>query len=137
MKILDVVRSVVEVGALWHCELLHCMCDLKAMQINVRRRLKEFKLDRNFPEGTKNICTAKGESRVGVQKLYCSKNVFQVTLDDQVKSGWPKTKDSEAKGTIPTSNSWRVSGELDISRSTIACHVHYVDQTYAAAELSH
>ena len=63
-------RSIVLVGALTHCVLLHSMCDLKAAQINVQRCLiwelmpYEFELVHNTVEATKNICCAKGEGAV-------------------------------------------------------------------------
>ena len=94
--------------------------------------LYNFKLGHNITESTKNICcAAKGEGAVDHVtvtrwfKKFCSvcKN-----LNDQARVDKPKSMDSEAMfQTIETnlvSNTWRVSGELDISHSSMICHRH-------------
>ena len=63
----DAVGSIVVVGALTCCALLHSICDLKATQMNVphsliqKLMLYKFKLGQNTAETTKNICCAKCE----------------------------------------------------------------------------
>ena len=64
------VVSIVVVGELIHCVLLHFICDLKATQMNMKHNLiqelmlYEFKCSHNIVEATKGICCAKGESAV-------------------------------------------------------------------------
>ncbi len=56
------VGSIVVVGALTCCALLHSMCDLKVTQMNMQHNLiqelmlYEFELDYITVEATKNIC---------------------------------------------------------------------------------
>ena len=64
----------------------------------------------------------------------CCKN-----LHDQAKLGRPNTMDSEValqatKGNL-VSSSQRVSGELDISQSSVACHLQDLVKASGAAEL--
>ena len=69
-NILVMVGSIVVVGALTRCALLHCVCDLKAAQINVGYSLirelilYEIELSNKVAEATKKICWAKGERTV-------------------------------------------------------------------------
>ena len=62
--------SVVVVGALTCCALLHLVCDLKAAQMNMQYSLIQelmlykFKLGHNAMEATKNICCMQDESSV-------------------------------------------------------------------------
>ena len=64
-----VVHSCAVVGELTRCELFYCMCDLKATQTNVKRRLireltvYEFELNHNATETTNNI-SEKGEGAI-------------------------------------------------------------------------
>ena len=66
----SVIGSIVVVGALTRCALRLPACDLKAVQMNVKRSLcweltlHEFEPGRNAAEATKNICWIKGESAV-------------------------------------------------------------------------
>ena len=59
------VGSMVVVGALTRCALLHSVSDLKAAQMNMHRylireiKLYEFELGHNTTETTKNISGAK------------------------------------------------------------------------------
>ena len=93
-----VVRSTTVVDALTCCALIHSWCDLKAARINVQIMLYEFELDHNVVEETKNICWVKGVCAVDYStitrwsKKFCSgwKN-----LNNQTRSGRPKTVDSE------------------------------------------
>ena len=61
------VGSIVLVGVLTCCTLLHSMCGLKAAQMNVQCSLFQelilygFKLGHKAAEAIKNICYAKGE----------------------------------------------------------------------------
>ena len=69
-KVPTVVGSIVVVGVLTHCALLHSMCDLKFTQMNMQHSLiwelmlYKYKLSHNTMEATKNICCAKGEEVV-------------------------------------------------------------------------
>ena len=56
----------------------------------------KFMLDNNTEERARNICCTKGEGRVDRSTVRFKK--FQSgckKLDDQVRSGWPKSRDSE------------------------------------------
>ena len=61
------VGSIVVVGALTHCALLHSICDLKVALINVQHCLiwelliYDLKLGHNVMEITKNISCVKGD----------------------------------------------------------------------------
>ena len=63
-----VFSSIVVVGALTHCALLHSVCDLKAAQMNMQSSLIQelllykFKLSYNTVKAIKNNCYTKGES---------------------------------------------------------------------------
>ena len=99
------VSSIMVVGVLACCALLHSMWDSKAAQMNVQHSLIQelmlykFKLDHNIKKTIKNICCAKGKGVIDYStvtrwvKKFCSgcKN-----LDNQTRSGRLKTEDSEA-----------------------------------------
>ena len=122
------VGSIMVVGALTHYALLPSMYDLKTTQMNVPHSLiqelmpHKFELGHNVKETTKNICCAKGEGTVDHTtitrwfKKFCSgcKN-----LDDQTRSGRPKTVDSEAMlqaiEVIPTSNTQSIKWACHLS----------------------
>ena len=84
--------------------LLLFVCDLKVTKINVQcsliqeLMLYEFVLGHNTATATKNICCVKGESTVDHNivtkslKKFCS---GCKTLDNQAKSGRPKSMDSK------------------------------------------
>ena len=55
------VDSIVVVGALTHCAMLHSVWDLKTAQMNM---LYKFELGHNPTEATKNISYAKNEDAV-------------------------------------------------------------------------
>ena len=85
----------------------------------------------NTTEATKNICYAKGESSVDYSAVSRWLKKFHLgckNLDEQAKSGRPKTVDSEALLQVieanPASYTQRVSGELSISQSTVVCCLH-------------
>ena len=65
-----ILGSIMVVGVLTRCALLHSVCDLKAAQMNVWRSLipevilNEFKLGHNPAKATKNNRWAKGKSAV-------------------------------------------------------------------------
>ena len=69
------VDSIVVVGVLAHCVLLHSMCDLKATQINMlcgliwELMLYKFKLGLNTAETTKYIYWAKNDSLVILSRV--------------------------------------------------------------------
>ena len=77
-----VVISIIVVGVLLHCALLHSVWNLKSTQRNMQhsliQELYEFKLGYNAPEATKIICCVKGEDAVnsctvtGWFKKFCS-----------------------------------------------------------------
>ena len=64
------VGSIVVVGTLTCCALLHSLCDLKEAQMNIQHSLIQelmlyvFKLGDNVIEATKNICHTKEEGAV-------------------------------------------------------------------------
>ena len=86
------VGSIIVISVLTHCELLNCMCDLKAIQCSLIQELMlyKFKLGYNTAETNKNVCFAKGEDTVNHStviswvKKFCSgcKNFnYQAMLD--------------------------------------------------------
>ena len=89
------------VGEVTRSKLLLSMGDLKATRMNVQRSLiqSEFELGNNAAEATKLNCCAKSEGTVdhGIVirwlKKFCSSGK---NLDDQAKSGGPKTVNSDA-----------------------------------------
>ena len=133
-KVATVFGSIMVLGALTHCALLHSMCYLKTARINVQCHLilelmlYEFELGHNEAESTKNICWAKGEGTVdhlkGLKKFCSDKK----NLDNQKELSKPKTMDSkvmlQAIETNLVSSTRRVSGELGISQSNIIHHLH-------------
>ena len=66
-KVPTAVGSIVVVGVLTCCGLLHFMWDLKVTQVNRQQSLIQelmlykFELGHNTTEATKNICCVKGE----------------------------------------------------------------------------
>ena len=56
-----VVCSIVVVGALTPCVLLHSLCDLK---VQWELMFYKFELGYNTTEATKNICCSKGEAQL-------------------------------------------------------------------------
>ena len=123
-----VISSIVVVGGLRCCALLHSVSDLKATQMNVQHSLIQelllykFELGHKATEATKNICCAKDEGTVGHSMVtrWFKKFCFRCqNLDDQARSSRPKTMDSEAmlqaRETNLVSSIRRVSGELGIS----------------------
>ena len=101
-KLPTVVGSIMLVGVLTCCALLHLMCDLKPTKMNVQcsliqeLMLHEFKLDHKAVKTTKNIFNMKGEGSVDHHNTvikFCSacKNLI-----DQAKSSRAKIMDSEA-----------------------------------------
>ena len=83
----------------------------------------EFELGPNILDATQNI-SVKEEGAEDLStvtrwfKKFCSgcKN-----LDDQAKSARPKTEDTKVN---PASSTWRVSGELGISQTSVVCNFH-------------
>ena len=75
MESIHMVGSIMVVGAQTCYTLIHFMCDLKAIQMNVQCSLiqefmlYEFKLDHNAAEATKNICDVKDKSVVDYSKV--------------------------------------------------------------------
>ena len=91
-----------------------------------------FKVDPDAMEAIKNICCAKGEGAVDniSFKKFCPsfKNV-----DNQARSGRPKTIDSDsvlpAMETNLASNTWRVSGNLSFTQSSVIHYLHDLDKS--------
>ena len=99
------IGSIVLVGALTHCALLHPMCDLKVVQINMQSSLIQefmlykFELGYKAMEVTKNICYVNGEDAVDlstVTRLFKQFNLDRQSLANQARSGRPKTLNYEA-----------------------------------------
>ena len=59
-----VVRSIVVVGALTCCALIHFMRDFKATQIQCSQEIMIYEFKYKTVEATKNICYAKDEDAV-------------------------------------------------------------------------
>ena len=95
-----VVGSIVVVGALPRRALFASMCDLNS-------RTDELELGHIATETTKNICWAQGEGTVDHSTVTRGFKKFRLgckNFDDQGKSGWPKSIDSEA---VLKSGQWR------------------------------
>ena len=83
------------------CALLYSFCDLKVAQMSEQRclfrkfKLYVFELRHKAVEVNENICSTKGESAIdhGIETRRFKK---LRKLEDQAKSGWPKTVDSLA-----------------------------------------
>ena len=88
--VLAVVGSIVIVGVLTLCALLHSFYDLKAAQMNVqcssicKLMLYEFELSYNPPEETKKICCMKG---VGAAAHRWFKNFAHVAITLTIRQG--------------------------------------------------
>ena len=112
------------------------MCDLKIAEMNLQcsliqeLRLYKFKLGHNAMEVNKNICHVKNAGAVDhstvarwFKKFYSGcKN-----LDYQARLHRPKIADSEiglqAIEANPMSSTWRVSGKLGLSKSSVVRQV--------------
>ena len=128
-KLPAVVASIMLVGALTHCALLHSVCDLKAVQTNVhhsllRELLYEFELIHYAAaEASRNICCAKGESTVdhGIvtwwfkKFLLDNKNLTIRQCLVGLKRGIPEL----CSLLSPVSSTRRASCELSISQSSV------------------
>ena len=74
-KVPTVVGSIVVVGALTCCALLHSMCDLKVTQMNMQHSiicdlmLCDFKLGCYMTEATKNVFCVKGKGLIIHRKV--------------------------------------------------------------------
>ena len=70
MEVPVLFGSIMVVGVLTYCELLHSVCDLKAAQMIVQRSLiwelmlHELELGHNAVKAIKNICCATGKGAV-------------------------------------------------------------------------
>ena len=117
------VGSIVVVGVLTCCALLHSMCDLKATQVTV-----QYSLIGNLcfmsSKWAKNICFTKGEDTVDHNTVTRWLKKFGSdyrNLNNQARSGRAKTVDSETPSYRGQSKSriQRVSGKLDDSQSSM------------------
>ena len=93
--------------------------------------LNKFKLGHNAVEETKNICCTKGKGTIDqstVTEWLMKFHSGCKNLDDQSRSNKPKSMNAEVMlQTIdakPASSTWRVSGELVISQSSVVRHLH-------------
>ena len=74
-KAIQDMEGIMVLGVLTHWALLHFMCDLKAIRMNVQYSLiwelmlYEFELGHNAAEDTKNICYVKSEGTVDRSKV--------------------------------------------------------------------
>ena len=99
-KVLTVVSSIVVIGALTYCALLHYIYNLKAAQMNVQHSLilelmlYEFEFQQNAVEATKTICCAVDLStvtrwfNVGMPTTAESDTVLQAIGASLVSSTW-------------------------------------------------
>ena len=125
-----VVSSIMVVGTLIRCALLHSVCDYKTAQmngqLNLIRKLKpyEFELGHNAAaEAANKYFYARGEEAVDhctITKRLKTFHPGYKNHDHQARSGKPKVADSmavlEPIETSPTSRTRRVSGELGLVR---------------------
>ena len=136
-KVYTIVDSIEVFGVLTCCALLHSMYDLKAAQMNMQcsliweLMLHKFELGHNASEAAKSFYWTKGERTVDnstVTRWFKKFCLYYYNLRNQARSSRPKTMDSKAVlqaiETDLMSNTWRVSGELSISQSSMVHHVH-------------
>ena len=100
-----VVGSIMVVGVLPCCALFHSVCNFKGAQMNMQcsliheLMLDKFKVGHNAKEATKTICCEKDESTVDhciVTRWLKKVHPVCKNLDDQPRSGRPKTVGTEA-----------------------------------------
>ena len=130
------------------CALLFSICDLKAakmnMQCNLIRELGfyKFKLGHNTIEAIKNIYCIKGEHIVDHSTLNRWFKKFYLSfrnLDDQARLGRLKTVHSKAVlqaiEVNLASSTWRVSGELGLSLSSVVCYLHNLSKSIQSCKI--
>lgn len=93
--------------------------------------LYEFQLGHNVTEAIRNICKAKGDGAVKRATAFNWYKKFKngrFDLDDQPRSGRPLSIDPEvireAVEENPITSQRRLSGELDLAKSTVHDHLH-------------
>ena len=123
------VGSIMVVGALTHCTLLYFMRDLKDTQMNTKFSLiwefmfYETELDYNTTEATINICWAKDEDAVNhstISRLLKKFPSGQVALKLDLRLYMERNL---------VSRTWRVSGKLSISQSSVIYGFHDVGKS--------
>ena len=143
-----VVGSIMMVGVLICCALLHSMYDLKAALMYVQQSLIQqlmlykFELGRNAIEAAKNISCVKGESAVDHSTVTGWFKKFHSgckNLNKQARSGGPKTVDSKAifEDIEPNlaNSTWRVSGKFSISQSSVVHHLHNLSKSLHSSQI--
>ena len=129
------------------CALLHSVCYLKAVQMNVQCSLKqelmlyEFKLDHNALEATRKNCV-KSEDAVDHGtvtrwvKKFCSS---RKNLNEQARSDRPKTIESDAVFHAIQANlvssTRRVSGVFGISKSNMVHHPNNIGKNIRSCQI--
>ena len=145
---ITIVDSIMVVGVLTHCALLHFVYDLKNTQMNRKCSLiwevtlYEFEWDNNTEEASKNIWGAKSESTVElstVMKWFKKFSLGCKNLSYPVKSGRPKSMDSEtifqAIEENLVSSTHRVSGKLNISLYSVVHHFQDLGKTVQSCQI--
>ena len=125
-KVLPIVYSIVVVGALTCCALLHSVHDLKAAQMSVECSLihelmfYKFELGHIATEATKNICGVKGEGAVD-HSADVSRNFMHVAKTLMIRQHEVGQKVMIPRPFLEAnleSSAGRASGELSISQSS-------------------
>ena len=95
---------------------------------NSKLMLYDFELGHNAAEAIKNI-RAKSRGTIdhgSVTRLFKKFHSSHWNLDEKARSGWPQSMGSQAvlQAIVVklASNTWRISGELNISQSSVVCH---------------
>ena len=98
--------------------------------------LYKFKLGHNATKASKNICCILSEGVIDHSTITRGFKEFCLgckNIVNQVRSGRPKTVDSEATFSViendPVSCTQRVSGELSISQSNMDHHLHHLGKS--------
>ena len=106
--------------------------------------LYEFKQGHNTAEAMKNICCAKGKGAINHStvtrwfKKFCSN---YKSFNNQVRTCRLKTINSEAVLHVIEanlmSNFWKISRKLNISLSSVVCHLHNLVKSFQSCWIMH
>ena len=142
--------SIVVVGILTQCALLHFVCDLKASKMNIQHSLiqglmlYEFKVGHNIITATKKICFVKSKGLVEhrtVTRWFKKFHSGCKNLNNQAMSGRYKIMESktvlQALEANPVSSIWRISGEFGISQSSVVHKILNLGKSILSFQIEH
>ena len=145
-KVPTMIGSIVVVGVLTRCALLHSTCDLKAIRSNVQccliweLMLYAFELGHNDIETTKNIFCTKGEGSVDhrmVTRWFKKFSLGCKNFDDHLGLKLDFETMLQATEAYLASSTWRVSGKFGISQSSVVYHLHDLSKNNRGCQIVH